>query len=173
MSAQIITGYTGTRQITPALDAAVYRSIFGADSCIVNEGNHLAAQMPSINEIVISDGVVSMQGHMIKVTQESLAVDTCATGYERIDLVCMRFTHDSNSLVDAAQLVVIKGTEVQSGNTPTPPTYNQGTIDEGATIVDFPLYEIDMAGSTVDYSLIAPDVYGTVRGALAFINKSS
>ncbi len=172
MGATIVTGYTGTRQITPAMDAAVFRSIFGADSCIVNEGNHLAAEMPSINEIVISDGMVSMQGHMIKVTEESLAVDTCATGHERIDLVCVRFTHDSNSKIDDALLVVIKGTEVQSGNTPMPPAYNQGTIDEGATIVDYPLYEIDMIGSTVEFKLIADDVYGTVRGTFGHISRS-
>ena len=172
MGANLLTGYAGEMNISPAMDAAVFRSIFGSGSCIVNEGDHLAAQMPSINEIVISGGMVSMQGYMIQVTQESLAVDTCATGYERIDLVCMRYMHDPNSLVDTAQLVVIKGVEVQSGNTPTPPAYNQGTIDEGATIVDFPLYEIDMAGSTVDFKLIADDIYGTVRGALAYICKS-
>lgn len=173
MSATIITGYTGTRHITPAMDAAVFRSIFGSDSCIVNEGNHLDAEMPSINEIVIKDGMVSMQGHMIQVRQESLAVDTCATGYERIDLACMRFEHDPDSLVDSATLVVIKGTEVQTGNTPVPPSYNEGVIDEGATIVDFPLYEIDMVGSNVDFKLVAEAVYGTVRGTLAFVNKSS
>ena len=154
MGANIITGYTGTRHITPAMDAAVYRSIYGADSFVCAEGNLCAGSMPSINQFEILDGLISMQGHMIQVLQETLAVDTCANGYERIDLVCARFTHDNNTLIDAAQLVVIKGTEVQTGNTPVPPTYNTGVIDQGATIVDMPLYQINLAGATVTYSSI-------------------
>lgn len=161
MGANIITGYTGTRHITPAMDAAVYRSTFGPDSYILSDGNQLAGSMPSVNEFTVLDGLVSMQGHQIQVAQETLAVDTCANGYERIDLVCMRFTHDNNTLIDATQLVVIKGTEVQSGNTPTVPTYNTGVIDAGATVVDMPLYRIDLDGSNVTHSKMFTRAYST------------
>lgn len=65
MGATIITGYTGTRHITPAMDAAVYRSAFGSDSVILADGNQLEGSMPSINEFTIMDGLVSMQGHQI------------------------------------------------------------------------------------------------------------
>lgn len=152
MGANIITGYTGTRHITPAMDASVYRAAFGADEYVLSEGNRLAGSMPTINDFTILDGLVSMQGHMIQVTQETLSIDTCANGYERIDLICLRFTHDNVSLIDACELVVIKGTEVQSGNTPVEPAHNTGVIDEGASIVDMPLYRIDLAGSTVTFS---------------------
>jgi hypothetical protein len=78
MGATIITGYTGTRHITPAMDAAVYRSAFGPGNVILADGNQLEGSMPSINEFTIMDGLVSMQGHQIQVTQETLPVDTCA-----------------------------------------------------------------------------------------------
>lgn len=155
MSATIITGYTGTRHITPAMDAAVYRSAFGHDSYILSDGNQLSGSMPSINEFTVLDGLVSMQGHMIQVTQETLSVDTCANGYSRIDLVCMRFTHDNNTLIDDAELVIIQGTAVADPNTPSAPSYNSGTIDSGATVVDMPLYRINLAGSTVTYTQLA------------------
>ena len=155
MGAQIITGYTGTRHITPAMDAAVYRSTFGADNYILADGDQLAGSMPSINQFTILGGVASMQGHQIKVTQETLSVDTCATGYSRIDLVALRFSHDSGTGVDSASLVVIKGTAVADPTTPSVPSYNIGTIDSGASTVDFPLYRINMAGSTVTYSPLA------------------
>ena len=80
MGANIITGYTGTRHITPAMDAAVYRSTFGADSYILSDGNQLSASMPDINSFTILDGLVSMQGHQVQITQETLSVDTCANG---------------------------------------------------------------------------------------------
>lgn len=161
MGANIITGYTGTRNITPAMDAAVYRSAFGLEEYVLSDGNKCAGSMPSINQFEVLDGLISMQGHQIQVTQETLAVDTCANGYERIDLVCMRYTHDNNTMIDAAQLVVIKGAEVQSGNTPVPPTSNTGVIDQGATVVDMPLYRIDLSGSTVTYSRLCQRAYST------------
>lgn len=154
MGANIITGYTGTRHITPAMDAAVYRSTFGPDSYILSDGNQLAGSMPSVNEFTVLDGLVSMQGHQIQVTQETLSVDTCANGYKRIDLVCMRFAHDNNTQVDSASLIVIKGTEVADPNDPSVPAYNTGDIDSGASLVDFPLYRIDLAGSTVTFSYL-------------------
>lgn len=149
---EIITGYTGTRHITPAMDAAVWRSIFGEESYIVNVGNKCAGSMPSINEFTILDGVVSMQGHMGYGTQETLTIDTCATGFRRIDLVCCRYTHDNDTLIDNMEYVVIKGTEVQSPNNPTVPVYNTGIIDQGATIVDFPMYQVNLDGSTVTFN---------------------
>lgn len=161
MGANIITGYTGTRHITPAMDASVYRAAFGADEYVMSEGNKLAGSMPTINDFTVLDGLASMQGHMIQVTQETLSVDTCATGYERIDLICLRFTHDNATLIDSCELVVIKGTEVQSGNTPVEPSYNTGVIDEGASIVDMPLYRIDLAGSTVTFSRLFVRAYST------------
>lgn len=164
MGANIITGYTGTRHITPAMDAAVYRSTFGPDSYILSDGNQLAGSMPSVNEFTVLDGLVSMQGHQIQATQETLSVDTCANGYNRIDLVCMRFEHDNNTQIDSASLIVIKGTEVADPNEPSAPSYNTGDIDSGASIVDFPLYQINLAGSTVTFAKVAEIIQSTIEG---------
>ena len=155
MGANIITGYTGTRHITPAMDASVYRSIFGKDSWILADGNQLAGSMPDINSFTILDGLVSMQGHQVQITQETLSIDTCANGYSRIDLVCLRFEHDNNTSIDSASLVVIKGTEVQDPNTPSVPTHNTGSIDAGASVVDFPLYQINLSGSSITFVQLA------------------
>lgn len=162
MGANIITGYTGTRHITPALDAAANRSMFGKDNYILSDGNRLEGSMPSINEFTVLGGIVSMQGHFIQVTQETLEVDTCATGYSRIDLVVLRFTHDNVSLVDGAELVVIKGTEVVDPNEPVTPAYNTGTIDSGATVVDMPLYKISLAGAVVTFEGLAETLSGSI-----------
>lgn len=155
MTAKILTGYTGTRHIGPLDDAAVYRSIIGQDCYITNEGNLCAGTMPSINEFNIASGQLSIQGVQVRVSAETLSVDTCATGYERIDLVVASWTHDSGTLIDDVTLAVLKGAEVQSGNTPLPPTYNTGDIDQGATAVDFPLYQINLNGGVVTYEQLA------------------
>ena len=151
MSAIMITGYTGTRHIRPSMDAAVYRGAFGNENYVLSEDDNCEGSMPSVNEFVVADGCVSMQGHAVQIKLESLDVDTCATGYARIDLVCCRFTHNTSSLIDNAELVVIKGDEVADSNTPQPPAYSEGIIDEGATQVDFPMYKITMHGGTVTF----------------------
>ena len=155
MTAKILTGYTGTRHIGPLDDAAVYRSIIGQDCYIVNEGNLCAGTMPSINEFNVASGQLSIQGVQARVTAETLSVDTCATGYKRIDLVVASWTHDAGTLIDDVTLKVLKGSEVQSGNTPIVPTYNSGDIDSGATAVDFPLYQINLSGGTVTFEQLA------------------
>lgn len=161
MGAKILTGYTGERHITPLDDAAVYRSLFGSGSYITGEGNCCEATMPSINEIDILDGHLSIQGIQVRVTAESLDVDTCATGRLRKDLVVARWTHDNETLIDAVELAVLKGTEVTSG-TPVLPSYNTGIINEGATAVDMPLYAIDLAGSTVTFTRVAEILNGSI-----------
>ena len=170
MGASIITGYTGTRHITPAMDAAIYRAAFGAESYVLSEGQKLAGSMPSVNEFTLLDGLVSMQGHQVLVTQETLSVDTCANGYSRIDLVVMRYTHDNTSQVDAAELMVIKGSEVANPNTPTTPAYNTGNIDSGASVVDMPLYKITLNGSSVTFERQFVRAYSTEEARPLQIN---
>ena len=170
MGANIITGYTGTRHITPAMDAEIYRAAFGAKEYVMSTGNKLAGSMPSVNEFTVQSGLVSMQGHMIQVTPETLSVDTCANGYSRIDYVAMRFTHDNTTLIDSAELVVIKGTPVADPNTPAAPTYNTGNIDSGATTVDMPLYMITLNGASVTYSRQFVRAYSTEQARPLEIN---
>lgn len=155
MGASIITGYTGTRHITPEMDGAVYRGIIGDDSYILAEGDQCEGSMPSVNQFTVKSGVVSIQGRQIYITQETLAVDTCPTGYKRIDLVCARFEHDTTSLVDQASLIVIKGAEVSGGNDPVEPAHNEGVIKDGATVVDFVMYRLDLDGANVEITKAA------------------
>ena len=160
MGAKILTGYTGEKHITPLDDAAVYRSLFGAGSYITGEGDCCAASMPNINEFDILSGHLSIQGIQVRVTAEALEVDTCATGSKRRDIVAARWTHDTETLIDSVELAVIKGTEVSG--TPSLPSYNTGIINEGATAVDFPLYVIELDGSTVTFSRVAEILNGNI-----------
>lgn len=157
MGTQIITGYTGTRHITPAMDASVFRNIIGADTYILKDGDRLAGSMPDINTFIVASGAVSMQGYQCLVTQESLSVDTCPTGYSRKDLVALRYGHNVQTQIDSFTLAVIKGTEVADPTVPSDPAYNSGIIEDGATAVDFLLYRINLSGSTVTFEALASD----------------
>ena len=155
MGQEIITGYTGTRHIAPKMDAAVWRGIFGEESCIIETGNNLEGSLIRATEFVIRDGVVSLQGYLGYGTHAVLPIDTCAVGYERIDLVCVRYTHDTGTLVDTMEYVVIKGEEVASPNVPVAPSYHDGIIADGANEVDYPLYKIELNGTVATVSRLA------------------
>lgn len=166
MGTQIITGYTGTRHITPEMDASVFRNIFGADTLILPNGNQCAGSMPNINSFVVASGSVSFQGYQVLVTQETLSVDTCATGYQRIDLVALRYNHNAATQIDSFTLEVIKGEETTG--TPVAPDYNTGIIASGANQVDYILFRIDLAGSTVAFT----DMRTILSGNFAEIPKA-
>lgn len=150
MSVKILNGFTNTRHITPYMDAALNRGIFGEADCILSTGNQLAASMPDINTFVLQDGAFSIQGHIGICDGQTLTVDTCASGMNRVDLVCARFTHNTETKIDDMAIVLIKGEETSSAY-PTNPTYNTGVIAEGAPIVDAPLYKITLSGSEVTF----------------------
>lgn len=150
MGTNIITGYTGTRHITPEMDASVFRNIFGTSTVVLPDGDQCAGSMPNINSFTIAGGSVSFQGYQVIVTQETLAVDTCATGYQRIDLVALRYNHNTATQIDSFTLEVIKGSETTGA--PTEPAYNTGVISDGANQVDYILFKINLVGATVTFT---------------------
>ncbi len=165
MGAKILTGYTGDRHITPLDDAAVYRALIGSGMYILGEGDLCSAYMPSNNEFDIASGILSIQGVQVRIFADTLTVDNCPAGKVRKDLVVASWSHDTDTLIDSVQLAVIKGTEVNSGSTPTTPTYNSGDIANGATEVDMPLYEISLNGSTATFELVAEIIDGNIGEA--------
>ena len=57
---------------------------------------------------------------------------------------------------------MLKGAEVSSPNTPVAPSYNTGVIDSGASVVDMPLYQINLNGPTVTFTQVATLVDRTI-----------
>lgn len=166
---EIITGYTGTRHITPKMDAAVWRSIFNYERngiytnqfYVLYYGDQFRTTMNSANEALVRNGLLSMQGYLAIGSDTLLTIDSCPSGYSRVDLIVCRFTHDPDTTIDAMEIAVLKGIEVQNPNTPPVPHPASGRIDDGATIVEMPLYEVHMNGSTVtlnDRRVLLPNV---------------
>lgn len=145
---KIVTGYKGTSHITSADAQGFNRGVVGSDSYVFKVGKKLAATLISANEVQIADGEGILQGVHFRIPTgevESVAIENGTQLKKRNDLICARYTKDSNGVEDVA-LVVIKGTE---GTTASDPTYNEGNIADGDTPVDFPLYRVALNGLTV------------------------
>lgn len=151
MTTKLITGYTGTKHITPSDDAALHRAIFGRGlSYILPEGDMCKAKIISFTEIEISDGLISLQGKIIRHNKENLSLTTCPHGEARRDIIIVRYTRDTQTLIEKAELQILKGIPVTETESPEEPDIvNNGNIDEGALIVDFPLYRVDYRGTEI------------------------
>ena len=147
----IITGYRAEPHITAQQDRNVNMGIFGAGTHIVNIGSKMAATVVSANEITIADGLLVAEGCTAEVergTSESMAIANGSQGMLRIDLIVARYTKAAGTGVEDMQLTVITGTPAASN--PATPSYNTGSIANGDTLVDFPLYTVNLNGISIE-----------------------
>ena len=148
---KIITGYKAEPHITSQQDRNVNMGIFGTGAYIANLGNKLAATVVSANEITIADGLLIAEGCTAEVergTSESMVIENGSQGMLRIDLIVARYTKASGTGVENMQLAVITGTPAASN--PATPSYNTGSIANGDTLVDFPLYTVNLNGISIE-----------------------
>ena len=147
----IITGYRAEPHITAQQDRDVNIGIFGASAKILKGvGSEMAATVVSANEVEIADGTLVAEGCTAEVTYgttESMTIENGEQGKKRIDLIVARYTRDSGTAVESMELAVIKGTSAASN--PAVPTYNTGTIADGDSPVDFPIYQVNIDGISI------------------------
>lgn len=147
----IITGYRAEPHITAQQDRNVNMGIFGAGTHIVNIGSKMGATVVSANEITIADGLLVAEGCTAEIergTSESLEIANGSQGMLRKDLIVARYTKASGTGVEDMQLAVITGTPAASN--PALPSYNTGSIVQGDTLVDFPLYTVNLDGISIE-----------------------
>ena len=171
----IITGYKGTPHVTAQQDRDINSAIFTNGVYILNIGSKMAATIVSANEITIADGLVIAQGCAAEIergTSESIAIDNGDQGMLRKDLIVLRYTKDASTGEEDMELDVIKGTPAASN--PATPAYTSGSIADGDTLAEFPIYTVNLNGITlesvtrnVDYAEVASaSALETVRSTL-------
>ena len=158
-------------------DAAIFQSMFGGDG-VLNIGNCLKSTVISNNKVRISDGVLSVGGHIGRLSHadyQDMTIENGATAYNRNDIIYARFLTSGN--VDSFILAVKKGTATTG--TATDPALVQGNLYEGAVERDYPLYRVKLSGlsiSSVDqlFTVIPtiPDLKAQMEKDKAEINQS-
>ena len=159
----IIAGYGGTPHVTPQDWRDENIALYGTGTYILNVGSKLAATVVSANEITIADGLVVAEGCTAVIergTSESIAIDNGEQGMLRKDLIVLRYTKNSGTNVESMEVDLIKGTPASAN--PATPAYTEGSIADGDTLVEFPLYVVNLNGITlssvdrlVDYAELA------------------
>ena len=148
---EIITGYRGEGHVTSQQNRITNIGIFGSGTFIVgNVGSLMAASVISANEVQIADGLLIAEGCTAEIprgTSESLTIENGSQGTKRKDLIVARYTRESGTKIEDMELVVITGTPAASN--PAAPSYNTGSITGGDTLVDFPIFAVNIDGITI------------------------
>ena len=150
MALQIVTGYTGTPHITSAQDRDINQGTFGAGSYILDIGTGLEAVIYSNNTIRIRAGAVCHQGCVGIIatgTRHDVMIANGTQGMKRKDLIVCRYTKNPDTSVESMTLVCIQGTAIASD--PAVPAHNEGSIQEGDSPVDMPLYVVNIDGTNI------------------------
>ena len=147
----IITGYRAEPHITAQQDRDVNIGIFGAGAKILKGvGSEMAATVISANEVEIADGTLVAEGCTAEIqygTTESMTIENGEQGMLRVDLIVARYTKTAGTGVESMDLAVIKGTSAASN--PAVPEYNTGSIADGDSPVDFPIYRVNLDGISI------------------------
>jgi hypothetical protein len=140
---KIVTGYRGTPHISANDQQAFNQGVIGGGNYVLDVGNHFEASLENVNTVQIRDGDGVIQGVHFRIEPgdfENVNIENGTTGFSRIDLVVARYSKDSTTGIESVDLVVIKGEDAASD--PVEPAYNTGSILDGDSPVDFPLYRV-------------------------------
>lgn len=146
----IIWGYKADPHITAQQLRNTYIGIFGDGTHILDVGSNLAATVISATEVQIADGVMVAQGCTASIengVSESLLIANGTQGMLRRDLIVAQYTKNSGTGVESMSLAVKTGTPAASN--PATPAYTTGSIAEGDTLVEFPLYQVNLDGISI------------------------
>lgn len=145
----IITGHRGTSHVSSQDLRDVNMGLLGDSTYILPTGGKLVATATGANEVTIADGVLMMQGCAASIgygQSEVVTLQAGTAGRKRIDLICAQYTKDTSG-VESVSLVAKTGTPTTG--TPAAPSYTDGSIAGGDTLVEAPLYRVEFNGTSI------------------------
>lgn len=143
----IVIGYQGKDHVRAEQLRRLIAGMAGDGTYVLGTQNELAATMVTANQVRIDTGdVVASGGAYATVeTPETLTVESGVTGQKRNDVVVARYEKDASTNVESMELAVVKGTPVSYGD-PTDPDLSEGSIMDGDSPVEVPLWRIPIDG---------------------------
>ncbi len=146
----LITGYAGKPHVTSASDGALNAGIYGKGKYILNMGEKFAYEIISNNLIKVKSGFAINQGRKIEIAindYEEVTIDNGLQGMKRCDLIVLRYEKNSDSGIETANLVAIKGTSTDAY---AEPVYTEGDILTGKAVDDILLYKVFINGLSIE-----------------------
>ena len=175
MSVELVTGYSGVgedgepnRHVSSAEDGARQAGTLGLGCYALSTGSKLSATMEDANTLVVADGDAIMNGRHVSLPDPtSFTIPTGVQGRKVSNLAVLRYEKAADSVESVTPLVL---TGEPSAGTPTDPAHNEGSILDGDSPVDMPLYRVITDGINAEdpeplFDVLAP--MAELRGAIS------
>ena len=146
----LVTAHLDEPHVTAENQGNLNIEIFGNGDFVFDAGQNFEASKISNNLVRIYDGRAMMEGRFFELDEgdyEDVTIENGTQGQKRIDLIVARYEKDEQTAIETISLEVIKGTPSE---TPVQPSYNDGSILAGDTLVDFPMYAIHLDGIAIE-----------------------
>jgi len=156
---KLVTGNTVETNVEAVDDRAYNAGIVGIEDYVFNVGRKFDHEIINNNTIRIYDGEGVIQGsHFITPygAYDDVNIDTGTTGYNRIDLICVKYSKLQNT--ELAEFAVIKG--VETTGMPQVPDVITGNILQGASEHNMALKKVTLQGTNI---LSIDDEFKTVK----------
>lgn len=146
MTMNLITGKAGAPHITSSDQGAMQAGLVGNGNYLLQggDGKFPAVTMQSANKALIPVLNLVIEGRYARVTAaETVTIESGVTGRNRNDLICVKYTRDSNN-IETIALAVLKGTA--TSGTAADPTVPSGSILNNSGTVWIPIARIPISG---------------------------
>lgn len=151
MALNLVTGRTGTAHVTSDNARAFNSQVFGTGTYLIDYGAKFAPTIVDNNTVRIGDGMLIHQGTQMGIdidSYEDVIIENGSSGYNRNDLIVMRYTKNRDTQIESISLVVMKGTP--SNTTPVDPTYTTNNILDGTGLsTDVPICRVRLSSLTI------------------------
>ena len=168
----LVTAHLDEPHVTAENQGNLNAEIFGTDDFVFEVGQNLRAEKITGNKVRVYDGRGMMEGRYFELEDgdyEDVNIDNGTQNQKRIDLIVLRYAKDEETLVETITLEYIKGTPSE---TPVQPSYNEGSILDGDSPVDFPIYAVYLDGVDITEVKQLFEVYDGLGGALSEITAA-
>ena len=148
MTMNLITGKAGAPHITSSDQGAMQAGLVGNGNYLLQggDGKFPAVTMQSANKALVPVLNLVIEGRYARVTAaETVTIESGVTGRNRNDLICVKYTRDSNN-IETIALAVLKGTA--TSGTAADPTVPSGSILNNSGTVWIPIVRIPISGIT-------------------------
>ena len=162
-----VFAFQGKNHITASQLGRLVQGTAGDGRYVLPTQDRLQATMQTANKVVIGSGDLVMDGRYVtNETGAELTVESGTSGYNRNDIVALRYSKDGSTGVESFEPVVIKGAPVTG--TAADPAVDAGAISDGSSEALMPLWRIPIRGLAPG----TPERIATVGKTLSEIGDS-
>lgn len=169
---KIITGVGEAEHVTSDEHRALFGSILGQGTYILNYGENLDAELVTNTRIKAKSGMMMHKTNVSYVkAYDEIDLQPGTQGMKRIDLVVNRYEKVKETGVEKNTWVAIMGVPVAEG--PVAPAYTVGDILNGDLVDDCPVYEVEFDGINIIeirklLTVVSEDISGLMKQIAGF-----